>query len=455
MASVTYSGTFGGKSGSQGLTAEAIRTAGTLIPSHATITNVSYSLKITAGGYSASKKWLLTQLAVGGENGSPITSNVSVAMSDDKYTFSGDMAHATSDVSKFSGETITVFAKASTTHDSTSFLWDFEICVSFEEFTACGAPTALSCNPTLTTGKTTLTWSGAKAGNANAITGYEVQYRESSDNATWGSWTALTTIESTETSGSISPNASSTPGNYRQFRIRTLGAAESSYYSGWKTSTNSVRRDFTACGAPTAFSCNPTLTTGKTTLTWSSAKAGDGNAITGYEVQYRESSNGSTWGEWTALTTVASTETSGSISPNASSTPGNYRQFRIRTLGAAGSSYYSAWKTSTNTVRRDHAPLAGFTDATLTKGTTPIKAIHMQELQERVATLRAFYGLSAYNFSKIVAGQTSLAGWKAHVLEIRAAIDGIDKPHETWLTFTENKPRADIVQQLRDVVLSL
>jgi len=136
------------------------------------------------------------------------------------------------------------------------------------------------------------------------------------------------------------------------------------------------------------------------------------------------------------------------------SVAGYYRKFMVYTIGAI-EGYNSPGKESSNTLRRDHAPLAGFADATLTPGATPVKALHMQELQDRVATLRAFYGLSAYPFTPIVSGQTSLAGWTAHVLEIRAAVDGIGKSHETWLTITENKPRADVIQQLRKVVLAL
>ena len=142
-----------------------------------------------------------------------------------------------------------------------------------------------------------------------------------------------------------------------------------------------------------------------------------------------------------------------------SSTYGNYRKFRVRTQGAAGSDYYSDWLESENVLRRDHAALAGFTDSTLTAGTSLVKALHMQELQDRTNTLRAFYGLTAYAFTTITAGQTSLAGWTAHVNEIRAAIEEVctasKKTHETWISFSINCPRADVIQQLRSVILAL
>lgn len=202
-----------------------------------------------------------------------------------------------------------------------------------------------------------------------------------------------------------------------------------------------------------ACSVNDTLSTGNVTLSWSGATAGTANAITGYEVQRCESSNGSTWGSWAALTTT--TATSLSVAPPA--TPGNYYKYRVRTLGAAGSAYYSGWKESTNTLRRDHAALAGFTDPTLTAGVSPVKALHMTELHARVNTLRTFYGLSAYAFSPIDA--RGIAGWTDHVNEIRAAIEGVctssGKTHEAWISFSVNCPRADVISQLRAVVLAL
>ena len=218
---------------------------------------------------------------------------------------------------------------------------------------------------------------------------------------------------------------------------------------------------YTACtwNSDAACSLSSTLSSGDVTLSWSGAKAGTQNAIQSYEIQYCESSNGSSWGSWTTLRTVSSTATGDSTSVSPSSTYGNYRKFRVRTQGAAGSDYYSDWLESANVLRRDHAALAGFTDSTLTAGTSPVKALHMTELQDRVNTLRTFYGLSAYSFTTITAGTTGLSGWTAHVNQIRTAIEDIctasGKTHETWISFSVNCPRADIMQQLRNIILAL
>lgn len=214
---------------------------------------------------------------------------------------------------------------------------------------------------------------------------------------------------------------------------------------------------YTACYWDSNATCavNKTLSTGNVTLSWSGAKPGTENAISKYEIQcYEYNSNGMVK-DWTGVGTT--TATSLSVAPP--TTPGNYYKFRVRIQGAAGSQYYSSWLESSNALRRDHAALSGFTDSTLTAGTSLIKALHMTELQDRVNTLRTFYGLSKYSFTTITAGSTSLAGWTSHVNQIRAAIDEVctasGKTHAAWISFSVNCPRADVIQQLRDVVLAL
>nr|DAT88757.1 MAG TPA: Interleukin-6 receptor subunit beta-like, FNIII, Cell membrane, Disulfide [Caudoviricetes sp.] len=337
--------------------------------------------------------------------------------------------------------------------------------------TACGAPTSCSVSPILAEGTVTLSWSGASSGINNTISSYEIQYSDSTDNLTWGAWAALTTVTTTATSGSVSVDPPSTRGNYRRFQVRTRGTAGASYYSGWKVSTNSVRRntapspatsavaspaeysnetitltwsgasggtspvkgyqiasrtsldnstwstwnvlviltlsasggsynpavsstpgtytqfgiwtidtfdvysvekisnsiycDVTACGAPTVCSVSAALAEGNVTLSWSGAANGAGNAITSYEIQYSDSPDNSSWGDWTALTTVSTSATNGILSVSPPATRGNYRRFRIRTRGAAGESFYSDWTVSSNTVRRNTLPTppASFTAA--------------------------------------------------------------------------------------------
>lgn len=328
--------------------------------------------------------------------------------------------------------------------------------------TACGSPTACSVNATLSEGNVTLSWSGASGGTNNAISSYEIQYSDSADNSTWGTWTALTTVTTTATSGSVSAAPPSTRGYYRRFQVRTRGAAGASYYSGWKISTNSVRKNtipippatvtvspatysdetitltwsgasggtsaikgymiasrtstdnstwtawtgltsltlaasggsynptvsrtpgtytqfgvwtidvldvyssetisnsifcnITACSAPNSFAVSPSIAEGTATLSWSGATGGAGNAITGYEIEYRDSTDNSTWGAWEALGIIGSSATNGNLTTSPPGIRGNYRQFRIRTQGSAGASYYSDWVLTSNTLRKNVLP---------------------------------------------------------------------------------------------------
>ena len=73
----------------------------------------------------------------------------------------------------------------------------------YNPVSACGAPTSCSVNSTLAEGNVTLSWSGASSGTGNAISSYEIQYSDSSNNSTWGSLDALTTVSTTATSGSV------------------------------------------------------------------------------------------------------------------------------------------------------------------------------------------------------------------------------------------------------------
>lgn len=195
--------------------------------------------------------------------------------------------------------------------------------------------------------------------------------------------------------------------------------------------------------------------TGETvTLEWSGAQAGTGNSIRGYQIfSYDSKDGGDTWVDFQIVAIIETTETSGNtVVP--SPAVGTRRKFVIYTLSVYGATYDSLEAAESPVVIGGHPQLEGFTEPVLVPGESFIRALHMQELQDRVTTLRSYYGLSDYNFTKITAGVTSLAGWMGHVMELRAAIDEIGLAHETWLAITQNQPRADVIMQLRSVLLS-
>lgn len=209
---------------------------------------------------------------------------------------------------------------------------------------------------------------------------------------------------------------------------------------------------YTECGAPTSVTLEKSMSMGEPVkLSWSGATPGSGNAIAGYHVQRSLSADGVTWNAWEDVANVAASPLN--VAPPAA--PGHFYKFRVQTQGAAGSAYYSGYKVCATTLRRDHEPLEGFTDDPLHPGITPVKALHMAELQDRVSTLRSFYGLTAYTFTPAIAGETGLALWRSQVEELRAAVDEISTAHDAWIDIPANCPRADVIHQLRAVVLSL
>ncbi len=199
--------------------------------------------------------------------------------------------------------------------------------------TACGAPSVCSISSTLSEGNVTLSWSGASGGTNNAIFSYEIQYSDSSNNSTWGSWVALTTVATTATSGSVSVAPPATRGYYRRFQVRTRGAAGASYYSGWKISTNSVRKN-TVPNPPATVTASPAVYSNETvTLTWSGTVAGT-SPIKGYMIASRTSTDNSTWSAWNVLTTLTLSASSGSYNPAVSRVSGTYTQFGVWTIDA-------------------------------------------------------------------------------------------------------------------------
>ena len=207
---------------------------------------------------------------------------------------------------------------------------------------------------------------------------------------------------------------------------------------------------YTDCGAPTSPAVSQTLSRGAVTLSWGAGSAGTNNSVTGYDVERRESADGSSWGGWATVSGSPVTGTSLDVTPPG--TVGNYYQYRVRTRGSAGSDYYSGWVTSTNTLRRKWDAFGAWTDATLTAGVSSIRAVHLTQLQERIAAIRAFYGLSAYAFTAVTARKTKIATWASLIGEMRSAIDGITTNHAAWNTLEAGKPRIAHITQLRDII---
>jgi hypothetical protein len=432
--------------------------------------------------------------------------------------------------------------------------------------TACGAPSACSVSPTVAEGNAALSWSGASAGTNNAITGFEIQYSDSANNADWGSWTALTTVSSSSASGSLSVAPPAARGSYRRFRIRTQGSAGSSYYSGWTVSSNSVRKNTPPEKASVLTASPSVYSEGPITLTWSGASGGT-SLIKGYMLASKTSTDGSTWTSWNVLETFNLSASSGTRTAAASTTPGTYTKYGLWTIdtldvysaeqvsntilcvaaacdepaiaapktgastynpnprvlmttgtqpneqvvqvkigagswqdgvnnpslfspsGAVGGSAAVMFKAESQTagvktltvrcVNPDFEAPSAEVSRSLTVLASPfeeiaanetkVKAIHITALRTAVNTVREYYGLAPVSWSEeITAGKTEVKNWPLHILEIRTAVEpviavinqystdsGFAVPEPDWEELGTGRPRAAVMTQLSELLLSL
>jgi hypothetical protein len=317
----------------------------------------------------------------------------------------------------------------------------------------CGEPTAVTLynlNGIVETAPL-LSWSGASGGTENAITGYEIQYAESTDGTSYGSWTALSTVTSTATFGSVSVALPSARGKYRKYQIRTQGAAGSDYYSAWVI-TDAVRYNTT----PTA----PTIDlpqNGKTIY----------NPLPRFLITIGADADNQ------LQTFLATGFTQSHDRPHL---PASKIMLQRTAAATAGTVSLSATQTDTlastssAATRSTTYAVPTYTDSTITAGTTAIKAAHITELRTYINTVRAYYGLADVSWADtITAHVTSTAGWAAHVAEMQSAIDDVvtlvnawDAQAEdnlievpTWIVPDGKRPQADVIEQLRSVLVTL
>lgn len=312
-------------------------------------------------------------------------------------------------------------------------------------YTACTAPSTVTVSSSsVEVGETvTLSWSGAAAGTNNAIVGYHV-YRATS--AT-GTYEMLTSVETNATYGSTTVTAPTTQDSSYYYKVYTIGTV-SGYNSGASSYVAISTIVHTDCIAPDTCLLDRCVSHESVTLYWGNGASGTNNNMTGYEVQRCESYDGSTWSDWTALTTQ--TDVTLTVEPPA--VYGNYYWYRVRTKGEVTD---SPWRNCSHTLRRDHEPIAMWTDENLVAGETKIKAIHMTEMQHAINVLLDFYGLGAREMTFILSGETSLGGWTDHMAEIRSAVDLLSPKHEAWEEITVNCPKAATMQQLRDAIVAV
>ncbi|MDE0693936.1 MAG: fibronectin type III domain-containing protein [Gammaproteobacteria bacterium] len=223
---------------------------------------------------------------------------------------------------------------------------DWSASASARTDAAAEAPDAPSA-PTLTVGETWVeaSWA-APADNGAAITGYDVEYRETGGNWTDASHTGTGTTR--RITGLVADTA-------YEVRVRASNAEGE---GDWSPAASG--RTDAAVEAPDAPSA-PTLTTGETWIdvSWA-APADNGAAIAGYDVHYRE-----TGGNWTD----ASHTGTGTTKRIESLTADTAYEVRVRATNGEGAGDWSA-SASARTDAASEADVAAEGDVRLVGGST-------------------------------------------------------------------------------------
>jgi hypothetical protein len=106
----------------------------------------------------------------------------------------------------------------------------------------------------------------------------------------------------------------------------------------------------------------------------------------------------------------------------------------------------------------------------ITAGETTVKASHILTLRTAANNVRNYYNLPPYLWEcEIIPGKTPVFGWPLHIFELRAALQGVinkinsfdasaaeytPKPL-AWLPIGRGRPRADVMEELKAMILKL
>lgn len=125
--------------------------------------------------------------------------------------------------------------------NASSTLTEFELPTTIS---ACGAPASVTITGTIIkpNDSFTVSWSGASGGTNNSINGYTVYYAITSGGSNPTTSSASVHVSSTTTSGSTTITLSNaTRGYIIRCAVRTEGVKGSSYYSGLKYGSNTIK----------------------------------------------------------------------------------------------------------------------------------------------------------------------------------------------------------------------
>lgn len=205
-----------------------------------------------------------------------------------------------------------------------------------------------------------LSWSGAQPGESNDIIGYEVYRATSAD----GDYTLLTTVSSTETSGSVAVTAPAAKGAAYYYKVVTLGSVDG--YSSAKSAVYATLVcNYSVCLAPTKVTIDGATNVepgAPVTVKWEGASAGENNAINGYQIGCFEPTSGDAVGLQIGIATLWGSTLDGFGSVDDFTAPtenGVTYRYRVKTCGqldGTDSDWSEAYAEVTCTYSSTNAP---------------------------------------------------------------------------------------------------
>jgi hypothetical protein len=320
------------------------------------------------------------------------------------------------------------------------------------------APTSFTALPEIyEVNLVTLTWSGAASGTS-AIKQYVIQKCTSADGIAWSAYETLETIVSNATSGSYEAASSPVAGTYTRYRIGVTDVlnAVSPYVV-----SNTVKKN-----SPPS---RPTITT---------PKAGSSTynttprflLTTGVDVDGQLQLAGvkigtAAWQD--SLNDADLFSVNGYLGNNI----GTIYKAELMTAGLKTVAFRSVdygIESSSLEVTRSFTVLPPPFEAILANE-TKVKAVHIQAIRTAVNNIRQYYGMPMVSWSEeLISGKTYVKNWPSHITEIRKAIDSVvvlingfdssqtfDVPVFVWLPIGTGRPKADVMQQLHNLLLTL
>ena len=143
---------------------------------------------------------------------------------------------------------------------------------TYISYTACTAPTAFSFSGNILTSGFTVAWSGAKPGNNNAITGYELKFD-------WSNGSKILPATQNSYSYSFSSNENLEGKNITIY-IRTIGKQDSAKYSSWTHVSGIVNNLPTAPRVTPSYQGDGIFGGGTVSFTVTGSTDSDGDSIT-------------------------------------------------------------------------------------------------------------------------------------------------------------------------------